>query len=111
MSDDGEEDYVGYKHPPVRTRFQKGKSGNPAGRPKAKHLTIHGTISARLYEPRVIVTDGKRKTVTLTMVILRQMVARAMKGDINAAADLISILGERPHEMEPEIVMTYSDPD
>jgi Family of unknown function (DUF5681) len=30
-SDDGP---VGYKRPPVHSRFQKGQSGNPRGRPK-----------------------------------------------------------------------------
>jgi Family of unknown function (DUF5681) len=33
MSDDQEYD-VGYKKPPEHTRFSKGKSGNPNGRPK-----------------------------------------------------------------------------
>ena len=27
-------DYVGYKHPPVKYRWQKGQTGNPHGRPK-----------------------------------------------------------------------------
>ena len=35
MSDDDQPDYkVGYKKPPLHTRFQKGQSGNPRGRPK-----------------------------------------------------------------------------
>ena len=35
MPDDEKSDYkVGYKRPPLHTRFQKGQSGNPRGRPK-----------------------------------------------------------------------------
>ncbi len=34
--DDASDDKVGYKHPPKRTRFKKGQSGNPKGRPKKK---------------------------------------------------------------------------
>lgn len=34
MSDDDEPEYkVGYRRPPVETRFKKGQSGNPRGRP------------------------------------------------------------------------------
>ena len=35
MPDDKKSDYkVGYKKPPLHTRFKKGQSGNPSGRPK-----------------------------------------------------------------------------
>ena len=39
MSDDNEKNEknkVGYKNPPRHSRFKKGKSGNPSGRPKKK---------------------------------------------------------------------------
>ena len=39
---------VGYGHPPVHSRFQKGRSGNPGGRPRSKVSTI---LSKVLNEP------------------------------------------------------------
>jgi hypothetical protein len=35
--DDVEESNVGYRKPPRRTRFTKGQSGNPTGRPRGRH--------------------------------------------------------------------------
>ena len=35
IPDDGARDYkVGYKKPPLHSRFKKGQSGNPRGRPR-----------------------------------------------------------------------------
>jgi hypothetical protein len=35
--DDTEDIAVGYRKPPRVTRFTKGRSGNPAGRPRGHH--------------------------------------------------------------------------
>ena len=40
MSGDGADYEVGYGKPPKHTRFKKGQSGNPKGRPKG--LQEHG---------------------------------------------------------------------
>ena len=50
---------VGYGKPPVNTRFRKGQSGHPGGRPKAK----------RLSEPR---RSRCKKPIALSRFVRRQ---------------------------------------
>ena len=47
---------VGYKKPPAHTRFRKGRSGNPRGRPKgsANYLTVLRRVLAQ----KVTISEG-----------------------------------------------------
>ena len=46
--DNDESDFpIGYKKPPLETRFKPGQSGNPSGRPKKKAITLAEAIDER----------------------------------------------------------------
>jgi hypothetical protein len=81
MSDSYE---VGYGKPPRNTQFQKGVSGNPKGRPKKTLDFDH----ALLRESRVSVTlneNGRRLRITKHELLLRQLLNKAIGGNISAA--------------------------
>jgi hypothetical protein len=71
---------VGYGKPPRRTRFKKGQSGNPKGRPKgAKNAA---TILNETLNERVIITEnGRRKAITKKEALFKQLVNKAVSGD------------------------------
>ena len=75
---------VGYGKPPTKTKFQKGKSGNPSGRPKRKYrpeepLDFQKELIAELKSPMTINEAGNKKTVAKLQAIVKAVVARAFQ--------------------------------
>jgi hypothetical protein len=88
------QDYeVGYKRPPQHSRFPKGRSGNPRGRPKgAKSVT---SLTEELLNTRMRARiDGKERTLSRKQVMLEQLMAKALSGDLKAMNFLFSLSGE-----------------
>jgi hypothetical protein len=87
---------VGYGKPPERTRFQKGRSGNPAGRPKgAQNLD---TLLDKALRETVVVKDGtgRRRSITKGEAIATQLVNKAAAGaDPRAMRLLFDLLAKR----------------
>jgi Family of unknown function (DUF5681) len=74
---------VGYGKPPTKSRFQKGQSGNPNGRPKdAKSLKT--IVRKGLLEKVMVRTgEGSKKITRLEALFLKQLEAAA-KGNMRA---------------------------
>ncbi len=70
---------VGYGKPPTHTRFQKGRSGNPLGRPRAPRG--FRMLTLRLLDEEVSLTEnGQQRVLSRLQVIFTQIVNQAAMG-------------------------------
>jgi hypothetical protein len=81
---------AGYQKPPEATRFKKGVSGNPKGRPKGS-LNVATALMKALREKVVINEHGQRKTVTKFEAALKQLVNKAASGELRALRQLLEL--------------------
>jgi Family of unknown function (DUF5681) len=95
---EGEDDRVGYRNPPKHSQFQKGRSGNPKGRPKGTR-NLKTELHAELAE-QILVREGDRtKKVTKLRAMVKALLAKALKGDVRAIAQ-IDTMSLRPSEAD-----------
>jgi len=101
MPSDKEADYeVGYGKPPRHTRFAKGQSGNPRGRPAgAKNLRT--LLSEALNETVLVTENGGRRKVTKRQAIITQLVNRSATADFRALKILLDIVRDIEGQAEP----------
>lgn len=106
---DGMDYEVGYAKPPTQTRFQKGRSGNPRGRPKgAKNLETD--LAEELGERIRIREDGRDRRVSKQKAMIKALVAKALKGDTRAAMALFA-LAPKPEKTGPDRAAESADLD
>ena len=82
---------VGYGKPPVHTRFQKGKSGNPKGRPRGMR-NMSTLLSTALNASIVVVANGRRKKITKREAIVTQLVNKSAAADLKATQIVLAML-------------------
>jgi len=85
---------------PAHTRFTKGQSGNPRGRPPgAKNLKT--LLSEALNEPVIVTENGGHRKITKREAIVTQLVNRSATADLRAIKILLDILRDIEGQTEP----------
>lgn len=94
---------VGYMNPPEHTRFQKGKSGNPRGRPKKKDDIY--TLLQRVLKRKVRL-KGEDRQMPIREALIRKLRDLALSGDPRAISLQRRILDEagsnQTERLDPE---------
>ena len=92
---------VGYGKPPRHTRFEKGRSGNPKGRPSgSKNMST--LFTEALNETVIIAENGGRRKISKRQAIVKQIVNKAAKGDWRCTKLLLELPQETGSPTEPE---------
>lgn len=91
MSIDDDDEYeVGYGKPPEHTRFQKGHSGNPRGRPKGTN-NFRTDLLTTLKASVKVTRDGKPRKVSTQEAALLRLREQALGGNTRALDRLLGL--------------------
>ena len=89
MSKRGSHYEIGYGKPPRHTRFAKGRSGNPNGRPK--RVDFARLVHRAFNEKVAIKENGERRIITKQLAALMQLANKAASGDTRAICEMLKL--------------------
>lgn len=103
---------VGYRKPPVHTRFRKGQSGNPGGRPQRTTSERAKALALQEAYRTITVKEGNRAfALPAIQAILRSQIVLAAKGNVQAQrAVLAAIQGIEQEETEAAALAAKTAP-
>jgi hypothetical protein len=85
-----DEGSVGYRRPPAATRFAKGRSGNPRGRPRGKAGQL--PYESVLGQIVTVTENGQTKRITAAQGFLLKLMKDALAGDAAAMRDMLTTI-------------------
>jgi len=93
---------VGFGKPPQSSRFKRGKSGNPRGRPKGTRnlaTDLKGEMGSKI----LVNEGGKSQKITKQMALVKTLSTKALKGDVRAMNTLLKLIDQNLFEEPDEI--------
>ena len=81
---------VGYRNPPRATRFKRGRSGNPKGRPKDSRK-LATDLAAELGERITVREEGRPRRISKQRALIKSLMAKALQGDVRANATILAL--------------------
>lgn len=93
---------IGYKRPPIVSRWRKSQSGNPSGR-KRGSLNLRTDLITELKEVIQINEGGSARRITKQRALLKSLAARGIQGDARAANLILGLIARllEPDEQFP----------
>lgn len=107
---------TGYGKPPKSGQFQKGKSGNPRGRPKGSG-NVGPQLKKAMQQKYEIDTEKGRRMMSATELLATKLVHSAINGSVRDKIQLLKAIDQyAPELLEQidvptgiEVVFTHSD--
>jgi Family of unknown function (DUF5681) len=88
---------VGYCKPPLHSRFKKGQSGNPRGRPVVTK-SVAGILLDALNQRVVVAENGRCRRITKREAMIVQLVNKSATADLRATKMLLDMLRDVEHQ-------------
>lgn len=108
---------IGYGKPPVASRFRRGTSGNPLGRPRQPRgkTTFGGAMRELLMSDVTVEVDGRRRPMLRIEALVNALVTGAMAGNVSAARLVLDLAhrfvpSDRPVENMHKVERVEDDP-
>ena len=101
---------IGYGRPPIATRFQLGRSGNPRGRPRG--LKSIGKLLEEALSRRIVVHEnGRERRIRMQEAIIQGLVNEAARRNASALKLLFLLLDRYGQSGASEIDAGSLQPD
>ncbi len=92
---------VGPGRPPIGSRFQKGKSGNPKGRPKSRTEKTTSAFDIVIDKTLTVTQGGVPREVTADEALQHRIYHDAIAGNRAARREVLKMIAQRERPSQP----------